>query len=111
MVRGFPIDFSLGGHVCPNPMPEALSVARLAGLGAVFTALAGVLIALFRSQLDRLRASLASSVTAVVGIDDETRSMVSAIAGTLNPSSTLVVVAGGPKSKACRRSDVRASEW
>ena len=55
-----------------------------------------MLIALFRSQLDRLRASLASSVTAVVGIDDETRSMVSAIAGTLNPSSTLVVVAGGP---------------
>src|SRR6201996_6242948 len=96
VVRGFPIDFSMGGHVCPNPIPDALSVARLAGLGAVFTALAGVLIALFRSQLDRLRAGLASSVTAIVGIDDETRSMVSAIGRTLNPSSTLVVVAAGP---------------
>jgi hypothetical protein len=96
VVKGYPIDFSLGGHVCPNPTPDALSVARLAGLGAIFTALAGVVIALFRSQLDRLRASLASSVTAIVGIDDETRSMVSAIAGTLNRSSTLVIVSGGP---------------
>jgi len=96
VVKGYPIDFSLGGRVCPNPTPDALSVARLAGLGAIFTALAAVVIALFRSQLDRLRASLASSVTAIVGIDDETRSMVSAIGGTLGRSSTLVVFTSGP---------------
>jgi hypothetical protein len=96
VVKGFPIDFSMSGHVCPDPTPDGLVMARLAGLGALFTALAGVVIALFRSQLDRLRASLASSVTAIVGIDDETRSMVSAIAGTLNRSSTLVVVTSGP---------------
>jgi RyR domain len=65
-------------------------------MGAIFTALAGVVIALFRSQVDRLRASLASKVTAIVGIDDETRSMVSAIARTRNRSSTLVVVTSGP---------------
>ena len=96
VVKGYPIDFSMGGHVCPDPTPDALSVARLAAMGAIFTALAGVVIALFRSQVDRLRASLASSVTAIVGIDDETRSMVSAIASTLKRTGTLVVIAGGP---------------
>jgi hypothetical protein len=96
LVKGGVSDFSLGGHVCPSPTPDGLWVARLAALGAIFFGLAGVVIALFRSQVDRLRASLANSVTAVVGIDDETRSMVSAIAGTLNRRSTLVVVTGGP---------------
>jgi hypothetical protein len=96
MVKGFPIDLAMSGHVCPDPSPEALSVGRLAALGALFTGLAGVVIALFRSQVDRMRASLARSVTAVIGIDGETRSMISAIANTLNRSSTLVVVTGGP---------------
>jgi len=97
LVKGFSIDFVMGGHVCPNPTPDALSVARLAAGGAFFTGLAGVVIALFRSQVDRLRASLANSITAVIGIDDETRSMVSAIAKTLNRSGTLVVITGGPE--------------
>ncbi|MBV8293824.1 MAG: hypothetical protein JOY55_18810, partial [Mycobacterium sp.] len=84
LVKGGVSDFSLGGHVCPSPTPDGLWVGRLAALGAIFFGLAGVVIALFRSQVDRLRANLASSVTAVIGIDDETRSMVSAIARTLN---------------------------
>jgi hypothetical protein len=95
LVKGGVSDFSLGGRICPSPTPDSLWVARLAGLAAIFFGLAGVVIALFRSQVDRLRANLANSVTAVVGIDDETRSMVSAVAGTLNRSSTLVVVTGG----------------
>jgi hypothetical protein len=95
LVKGGVSDFSLGGHVCPSPTPDGLWVGRLAALGAIFFGLAGVVIALFRSQVDRLRASLANSVTAVIGIDDETRSMVSAIARTLNRPSTLVVVTGG----------------
>ena len=96
LVKGGVSDFSLGGRgVCPSPTPDGLWVARLAGLAAIFFGLAGVVIALFRSQVDRLRANLANSVTAVVGIDDETRSMVSAIASTLSRSSTLVVVTGG----------------
>jgi hypothetical protein len=96
LVKGFAIDFLLSGHVCPNPTPDALSVARLAAVGAFVTGLAGVVIALFRSQVDRLRASLANSVSAVIGIDDETRSMVSAIASTLDRRGTLVVIIGGP---------------
>jgi hypothetical protein len=96
LVKGGIIDFTLGKQTCPSPTPDALWVGRLTALGAIFTGLAGVVIALFRSQVDRLRASLANSVTAVIGIDDETRSMISAIAGTLDRSSTLVVVTGGP---------------
>ena len=96
LVKGGITDFTLGKQTCPSPTPDALWVGRLTALGAIFTGLAGVVIALFRSQVDRLRASLANSVTAVIGIDDETRSMVSAIAGTLDRSSTLVVVTGGP---------------
>jgi hypothetical protein len=95
LVKGSVSDFSLGGRICPSPTPDGLWVALLVGLAAIFFGLAGVVIALFRSQVDRLRANLANSVTAVVGIDDETRSMVSAIAGTLSRSSTLVVVTGG----------------
>jgi hypothetical protein len=96
LVKGSTGDFSLGGQACPSPTPDGLWVARLAALGAIFFGLAGVVIALFRSQVDRLRANLASSVTAIVGIDHETRSMVSAIARTLNQRSTLVVVTAGP---------------
>jgi hypothetical protein len=96
LVKGGVNDFSLGGRTCPSPTPDGLWVARLAALGAIFFGLAGVVIALFRSQVDRLRANLANSVTAVIGIDDETRSMVSAIARTLNRRSTLVVLTAGP---------------
>ena len=56
LVKGDIIDFGLGGHICPSPTPDALWVARLAALGAIFFGLAGVVIALFRSQVDRLRA-------------------------------------------------------
>jgi hypothetical protein len=96
LVKGGVGDLSLSGHTCPATTPDALVVARLAALGAIFTGLAGVVIALFRTQVDRLRVNLANSITAVIGIDDDTRSMVSAIAGTLNRRSTLVVITGGP---------------
>jgi hypothetical protein len=96
LVKGGVIDFTMDKQTCPSTVPDALWVARLTALGAIFTGLAGVVIALFRSQVDRVRASLANSVTAVIGIDDETRSMISAIASTLDRSSTLVLVSGGP---------------
>lgn len=98
LVKGGISDFMQDGQTCPYVAPDALWVARLTAMGAIFTGLAGVVIALFRSQVDRLRASLARSITAVVGIDDETRSMVSVIAGTLDRSTTLVVVTGGWES-------------
>ena len=95
LVKGGVSDFTMSKQTCPEIPPDALWVGRLTALGAIFTGLAGVVIALFRSQVDRLRARFARSVTAVIGIDDETRSMISVIAGT-SDSSTLVVVTGGP---------------
>lgn len=95
LVKGGISDYSLNKQICPSTVPAALWVARLTALGALFTGLAGVVIALFRSQVDRLMASVASSVTAVIGIDDETRSMVSAIANTMDRRSTLVLIING----------------
>ncbi|WAC92760.1 hypothetical protein [Mycobacterium sp. Aquia_213] len=72
--------------------PVGLQVARLAALAAIFTGLGGVVAGIFRSQLDRLRANLAESVTAIVGVDDDTESMIGAVARTLDRRGTLVVI-------------------
>ncbi len=95
IVKGGGGDFALTKGPCPATTPDALWVARLAADGAIFTGLAGVTIALFRSQVDRLRARRARSVTAVIGVDAETRSMIKAIAST-NQSKALVVIANSP---------------
>ena len=89
-------DVQLNGRVCPEQLPVALEVARLASLGAIFVGMSGVVVAVFHSQLDRLRVSLAHTVTAVVGIDEDTRSMIGAVARTLDRHDTLVVITGGP---------------
>ncbi|WP_197503236.1 hypothetical protein [Mycobacterium sp. 1245111.1] len=95
IVKGGGGDFALSKGTCPTTTPDALWVARLAADGAIFTGLAGVVIALFRSQVDRLRVRRARSVTAVIGVDDESRSMIKAIA-TTNRSKALVVITNGP---------------
>jgi hypothetical protein len=95
IVKGGGGDFALTKGPCPATTPDALWVARLAADGAIFTGVAGVVIALFRSQVDRIRVRRARSVTAVVGVDQETRSMIKAIAAT-NQSKALVVITNGP---------------
>jgi hypothetical protein len=87
-------------HLCPIPTPVALDVARLSAQAAIFVGLASVAVALFRSQTDRFHVRRAGSVTAVVGIDDDTPSMISAIAKTVGPRGTLVVITGIPE-RAC----------
>lgn len=94
LIKGSSGDYSLGGHVCPSPTPVGLEVARMAAVSAIFTGLGGVVVGVFRSQVDRLRANLADSVTAVVGVDNDTESMISGIARTLDRRSTLVVITG-----------------
>jgi len=96
MLTGTMDDQTLNGRNCPDLIPDALVVARVAALGAIFTGLGGVAIVVFRSQVDRLQASLADSITAVVGIDDDIVSMTSAVAGTLDRRDTLVVITGSP---------------
>ncbi|WP_102419529.1 hypothetical protein [Mycobacterium sp. 4858] len=109
LVKGSTGDFSLSGQPCPTPTPIALEVARVTALAAIFTGLGGVVIAAFRSQVDRLRANLADSVTVVVGIDDDTQAMISGIAETLDRGNTLVVItnAGDDHVQRARRQGAR----
>jgi hypothetical protein len=105
LVKGTIGDQSIGEpnqpqHLCPIPTPVALDVARLSAQAAIFVGLASVAVALFRSQTDRFHIRRAGSVTAVVGIDDDTPSMISAIAKTVGPRGTLVVITGIPE-RAC----------
>jgi hypothetical protein len=105
LVKGTISDQSIGdpsqpAHLCPIPTPVALDVARLAAQAAIFLGLASVAVALFRSQTDRIHVRLARSVTAVVGIDEETPSMIGAIAKSLGRRDTLVVITAIPE-RAC----------
>lgn len=92
VVKGGTGDQSLGGQTCPWPTPAALEIARLSALAAIFLSVIGVAAALFRSRMDRLRVYFARSVTAVVDVDDDTLSMVSAVARTMDPRGTLVLI-------------------
>jgi hypothetical protein len=109
LVKGGIGDYSLSGRTCPSPTPVGLQVARMAALSAIFTGLGGVVVGVFRSQVDRLRANLADSVTAVVGVDDDSQSMISGVARTLDRRSTLVVItgAGDDRVKRARRQGAR----
>jgi hypothetical protein len=109
LVKGGIGDYTLSGRTCPSPTPVGLEVARIAALSAIFTGLGGVVVGVFRSQADRLRANLADSVTAIVGIDDDTQSMVSGVARTLDRRSTLVVItsAGDDRVQRARRQGAR----
>lgn len=109
LVKGSTSDFTVGGRTCPNPTPVALELARIAALSAIFTGLGGVVVGVFRSQVDRLRANMADSVTAIVGVDDDTQSMISGVARTLDRRSTLVVMtgAGDERVQRARRQGAR----
>ena len=109
LVTGSVGDFSMGRATCPSPTPVALLVARIATLSAIFVGVAGVVFGVFRSEVDRLRANLADSVTAIVGIDDDTQPIISAVARTLDRRSTLVVItsAGDDRVQRARRQGAR----
>lgn len=102
LVKGGTGDFSVGGRTCPNPTPVGLELARIAALSAIFTGLGGVVVGVFRSQVDRLRANIADSVTAIVGVDADTQSMISAVARTLDRRGTLVVITGASDDRVQR---------
>jgi hypothetical protein len=109
LIKGSTSDFSLGGRTCPSPTPVGLELARIVALAAIFTGLGGVVVGVFRSQVDRLRANLADHVTAIVGIDDDTQSIISGVAGMLDRRSTLVLItnAGDDRVKRARRQGAR----
>ncbi|MGO9927464.1 MAG: hypothetical protein ACLPLP_15445 [Mycobacterium sp.] len=100
LVKGGLGDENLDSGVCPQSMPTALEVARLTIVAAIFISLVGVAAAAFRAQYDRLRATWARSVTVVVDLDDDSASMISGIARTLRPGSTLVLMTDD-RNRAC----------
>ncbi|BBY24442.1 hypothetical protein [Mycobacterium stomatepiae] len=102
LVKGGTGDFSVSGKTCPSPTPVGLELARIAALSAIFTGLGGAVVGVFRSQVDRLRANWAESVTAIVGVDSDTQSMISAVARTLDRRGTLVVITGASDERVQR---------
>lgn len=102
LVKGGTGDFSVGGRTCPSPTPVGLELARIAALTTIFTGLGGVVIGAFRSQVDRLRANWADSVTAIVGVDADTESMISGVARTLDRRGTLVLITGASDDRVQR---------
>jgi RyR domain len=91
-VKGGIDDHQLVNGLCPSPAPVALHVARLAGMSALYVGVISIVVALLTSQLDRARLALARSITAIVDVDDDSRSMVTAVARTLEPKSRLAVI-------------------
>ncbi|MGV0790207.1 RyR domain-containing protein [Mycolicibacterium sp. XJ1819] len=87
---------------CAN-MPIALEVARLLALATTLTAALAAGLALFRSQLDRVAIWRANSLTVVVGVDDDTVSMVRAILRTQNPAGAVVILTDDIDGEAGRR--------
>jgi hypothetical protein len=102
LVKGGTGDFSVGGRTCPSPTPVGLELARIAALTTIFTGLGGVVVGAFRSQVDRLRANFAESVTAIVGVDADTESMISGVARTLDRRGTLVLITGASDDRVQR---------
>ncbi|HEX3545781.1 MAG TPA: RyR domain-containing protein [Mycobacterium sp.] len=110
LIRGGTSEINLASRICPAPIPVALDLARLSALGVIFVGVASVAVALFRTQVDRVRARAARSVTVVVGVDDDSRSMVKAVAETLEPNSQLILVThdpAGPNAQESRRNGAR----
>ena len=94
--------FGADGAAACASMPVALEIGRLLAIATTLAAAVAAALALFRSQLDRIAIWRASSLTVVVGIDDETLSMVRAIARTTNPTGTLVVLTDSAESSLAR---------
>lgn len=97
---------TLDSGACPSPMPVALNIAQLSALAAVFLSVVGVAVALFQARLDRLRTYVAHSVTVVVDLDDDGRSMLTAIERTRNRKSTLAVITADPERPCIREARV-----
>lgn len=80
-------------------VPVALELARLLALATTLTTAIAAARTLFRSQFDRIAIFRARSLTAVVGIDEDTLSMLSAIASRMGKRETLVIVTAAPNRR------------
>lgn len=93
--------------LCPAHAPVALDIARVTTMAAILIGIAGIAIAVLQSRLDRIRVRFDTSITAVIGADEESDSMLSAVARTLEENSRLVIVTSFDDAQ--RRSELRRS--
>jgi hypothetical protein len=77
--------------VCQQ-VPIALEIARILAIATTLTAGLAAALTLFRSQVDRFAIWRARALTVVVGVDNDTVSMIRAISGTLGGGETLVAI-------------------
>lgn len=97
-VKGNTSDYQLAnGKACPLPTPEALSIARVTGQSALYVGLITITFAFFTTQVDRARIRYARSVTSIVDVDDDARSMVTAVAQTRDKRSRLALIVAESK--------------
>ena len=109
LITGNVGDFSMGGKTCPSPTPVGLQVAQDRDAVGDLHRCRRCRSRRVPTQMDRLRANLADSVTAIVGIDDDSQPIISAVARTLDRRSTLVVItsAGDERVQRARRQGAR----
>ncbi|WP_431241005.1 RyR domain-containing protein (plasmid) [Mycolicibacterium aichiense] len=80
-------------HFCPtDQIPVALEIARILAIATTLTTAIAAARTLFRSHFDRIAIWRARSVTVVVGADEDTISLLRAIASRIGRREMLVVV-------------------
>lgn len=75
-------------------LPVSLELARLLAISTTLSTAVFAALSLFHSQLDRIAIWHAKNLTVIVGIDDDTLPMVTAIARRMGSSETLAVITG-----------------
>jgi hypothetical protein len=105
---------ALEGSACARQaFPVALEIARLLAIATTLTTALATVLTLFRDQLDKVLIRLSRSVTVVVGIDDESISMVEAISRTAGVRERLVILtadASRPAVSAAREAGAKIQE-
>lgn len=91
-VRGNDSPYSLANGPCPTQIPAALEIARLTGQFVLYVSIITILVSLLATQIDRARIYFAHAITAIVDIDNDARSMVTAVARTLEKRSHLALI-------------------
>ncbi|BBZ46480.1 hypothetical protein MPRM_37610 [Mycobacterium parmense] len=78
-VRGRSQGYS-AANGCPRVTPVALDIAAIAGSFVLYVGLIAIFVSVFSTEVDRMRVQVARSVTAVVDFDNDSRSLVTAVA-------------------------------
>lgn len=92
------------GTCAHEQMPVALELARLLAISTTLTTALTAALTLFKTQLDRIAIWRGRSLTVIVGVDDETVSLVRAVASRMEDDATLVVITAAPDRRVVEES-------